>query len=101
VGNDYGFNNIFSRELECLASEEDILVLLSTSGNSANLLAAVQVAKRLGVAVFGLTGKGGGELARQVSCFVVPSDHTARIQEIHITLGHMLCDMIDRKLLPE
>lgn len=99
VGDDYGFDDIFSRELQCIASDKDILILLSTSGNSENLLASLRVAEELGVSVFGFTGRGGGELARRVPCFIVPSDHTARIQEVHITIGHILCDMVDRGML--
>lgn len=99
VGNDYCFEHIFSRELKAIASNGDLLILISTSGNSENLLDAVRVAEGLELPVFGLVGKDGGSLAQRIDCFIVPSEHTARIQEMHITIGHVLCDLVDQKIL--
>jgi len=99
VGNDYSFDKIFSRELQAVAKPEDILIVISTSGNSKNLMETVLIAKKLGVSSFGLFGKGGGAMGSSVSSFVVPSAHTARIQEIHITVGHLVCDLVDSELL--
>lgn len=99
VGNDYSFGQIFSRELKGIASEKDVLILISTSGNSENLLESVSVAEDMGIFTFGFVGKDGGGLAQRIPCFIVPSEHTARIQELHITIGHILCDMVDQKIL--
>ena len=99
VGNDYGFDQIFSRQLEALGSSGDILVGISTSGNSKNILNAFKVASDLGVTSIALTGKDGG-IAKQISDYsiVVDSDSTARIQEAHILIGHILCEIIEDRL---
>ena len=99
VGNDYGFKEIFSRQIEALSSSGDILIGISTSGNSENIIRAFEVAKGLGVTTIGLTGKDGGKL-KNISdhCLMVPSESTARIQESHILIGHILCDLIEKKL---
>jgi D-sedoheptulose 7-phosphate isomerase len=95
VGNDYCFDDIFVRELRALGRKEDVLVALSTSGNSKNVIAAIEIAREIGLRVFALLGKGGGRIAKLVPSIVVPSDHTARIQEMHITIGHILCGLVD------
>lgn len=96
VSNDYGFESVFARQVEALCRPGDMLVGLSTSGNSANVLKALEVAARLGVERVGLTGGSGGRLREQCElCLVVPSDNTARIQEAHILIGHILCDLIE------
>ena len=101
IGNDYHFDEIFSKQIKALAKKEDIAWGLSTSGSSPNVIKALDTAQNLGVATIGMTGRG-GELARCASLvFAVPSDTTARIQETHITLGHILCDLLERKLYPE
>ncbi|NDE90556.1 MAG: SIS domain-containing protein [Alphaproteobacteria bacterium] len=96
VGNDYGYDVVFSRQLEGLAKAGDILFAFSTSGNSKNIIKTVQSAKAMGVTAIGLTGSKGGELAKLCDiCIKVPSDHTPRIQEMHIAVGHMVCEIID------
>jgi D-sedoheptulose 7-phosphate isomerase len=95
VGNDYRFDDVFVRELRAVARKDDVFVALSTSGNSGNLIAAIEAAREIGIHVFALLGKGGGRIATLVPSLVVPSDHTARIQEMHITFGHILCGLVD------
>lgn len=99
VGNDYGYDQVFARQVEALASAGDVLIGISTSGNSPNVVEAVKAAKRLGVKSIGLTGGTGGAL--ETLCdevLVVPSDVTARIQEAHILVGHIWCELIDERL---
>jgi len=98
VGNDYSFKDIFLRELRALGRPGDVLVTLSTSGNSDNLVTLIEVARKMDIRVFALLGKGGGRIAKLVPSIVVPSDHTARIQELHITLGHIFCGLVDSLL---
>ena len=99
VGNDYGFEEIFSRQFEALGGPQDILVGISTSGNSKNILNAFKAASDLGITSIALTGKDGGT-AKEVSdhSITVDSDSTARIQEAHILIGHILCELIEEKL---
>jgi D-sedoheptulose 7-phosphate isomerase len=100
IGNDLGFDQVFARQVEALARPGDMVVAISTSGNSPNVLRGVEVARRLGCATVGLTGGSGGLLATAVDeAFVVPSTDTPRIQETHITLGHALCAVVDEVLL--
>jgi len=99
IANDYGFEHIFSRQIEALGRENDCVVGISTSGMSINILNGINSAKRKGIKTIGLLGKGGGGV--QEICdlsIVVDSNSTARIQEVHITLGHILCDLIEKKL---
>jgi D-sedoheptulose 7-phosphate isomerase len=99
VGNDFGFEEIFSRQIEALGSSGDILVGISTSGNSENILTAFKAAKKLGVLTLGLTGKNGGKLKDIADhCLIVTSESTARIQEAHILIGHILCEIIEERL---
>ena len=96
IGNDYGFNLIFSRHVETLAKEGDIVIAISTSGNSPNVIAAVETARKMGNTTIGLTGGSGGKLASLVDyAFIVPSKATPRIQEVHITLGHVICQVVE------
>jgi D-sedoheptulose 7-phosphate isomerase len=96
IGNDYGFEYIFARQLEALGKTGDVAFLLSTSGNSENLMRAVETAKKKGMRTLALLGKGGGTLAPLVdSALVVPSDSTPRIQEIHLNLIHAICAFVD------
>jgi D-sedoheptulose 7-phosphate isomerase len=98
VSNDYGFESVFARQVEALCRPGDLLVGLSTSGNSANVLRAMQRAADLGVYRVGLTGGTGGRLREHSDlCLVVPSENTARIQEAHILIGHLLCDLVERR----
>ena len=99
VGNDYGFEQVFSRQIEALASDGDVFVAISTSGNSYNLVRAVKSAKAKGVTTVGFLGKSGGALKDLVHHpLVVPSEITARIQEAHILIGHILCQLIEESL---
>jgi len=96
IGNDYGFNLIFSRQVETLAKEGDLVIAISTSGNSPNVIAAVETAKKMGNTTIALTGGSGGKLASLVDyAFIVPSKATPRIQEVHITLGHVICQVVE------
>jgi D-sedoheptulose 7-phosphate isomerase len=99
--NDLGFETVFSRQIESLGRKGDVLVAISTSGNSLNILEGVQSAKRMGIKVIGLTGQGGGNLARVSDiAIVVPSDDVPRIQEVHIAIGHLLCEYAESHLYP-
>lgn len=99
IGNDYGFDHLFSRQIEALGQKGDIAVAISTSGNSPNILKGLETARKKGIVTVGLSGKGGGKMTPLCDiCLIVPSDITARIQEMHITLGHMLCGALEKKL---
>ena len=96
VGNDYGFDTVFSRQVEGLAKKEDVIIAISTSGNSENVIRGVEKAQELGVKTIGLLGNQGGKLKDKVDlAIVVPSSNTARIQEAHITIGHIICEILD------
>ena len=99
VGNDYGFDQIFSRELEALGEKGDVLIGISTSGNSVNVINAVKVAKKKNMKTIGLLGKGGGKLKDLVDIsIIIPSNLTPHVQEAHITIGHFICYYIEEKL---
>jgi len=101
IGNDLGFDELFARQVEALGKPGDLVVAITTSGQSPNVLKALATAKQMGLVCAALTGKGGGELVRRKLaeiCLVVPSDTTARIQEMHITLGQMMCGALEREL---
>jgi D-sedoheptulose 7-phosphate isomerase len=101
IGNDYHFDEIFSKQIKALGKKDDIAWGISTSGNSKNVIQAINAAKDIGISTIGLTGRG-GKLAESADLvFSVESDVTARIQEAHITLGHILCDLVDRILFPQ
>jgi len=101
LGNDYGFNAVFSRQVQALGNTGDIAIGISTSGNSPNVLEAMDVARTKGLLTIGFTGESGGKMnGRADVLFRVPSGMTPRIQETHITLGHVLCELIDRELFP-
>jgi len=96
IGNDYGFESIFARQVEALANAGDIVIGISTSGNSANVLNALQVAKNMACKTIGLSGRDGGSMNRLCDInIVVPSPVTARIQEMHILIGHIMCEALD------
>ena len=102
LGNDYGYNAVFSRQIQALGNADDIAIGISTSGNSPNVLEALDVAREKGLMTIGFTGQDGGKMhGRTDVLFCVPSRMTPRIQETHITLGHVLCELIDRELFPE
>ena len=98
-GNDFGFEHIFARQVEALGRKGDVLFLHSTSGESANLLLAAQAARAQGMHTVALLAKGGGRLRTMVDhAIVVPTDSTAHAQEIHLALGHVVCELVDRAL---
>ena len=103
VGNDYDFSQVFAKQVRALGNVGDVLLAISTSGNSANVLQAIKAAHDSDMNVVALTGKGGGEIANKLKesdiNICVPQDRTARIQEIHLLTLHCLCDGIDAKLL--
>ena len=99
IGNDYGFDAIFERQLEALANAGDVFIALSTSGNSKNMSKVVEKAKELNVHVIGLLGKGGGALKNTSSVeIIVPSDNTPRIQEAHLMILHIICELVEKEL---
>jgi D-sedoheptulose 7-phosphate isomerase len=99
AGNDLGFDQIFARQIAALGRRGDLVIAISTSGKSANIIAALKQAKAMGVVTAALGGKGGGDMAGLADhLLVVPSDTTARIQEMHITLGQMLCGALEIEL---
>lgn len=95
IGNDFAFDEIFLREFSAIGGEKDFLILISTSGNSKNLLQLGEFAEKLGVEGLVLTGKTGGSLAGIFPSIVVPHNRTERIQEIHILLGHIFCELVE------
>ena len=100
VGNDYGFDRVFERQVEALARPGDVIFAISTSGNSKNVIAAVKKARQLKITTVGFLGRDGGQLKSLVDlAFVVPSQKTSRIQECHIMIGHILCEEADEALL--
>jgi len=99
IANDFGYDHVLSRQLEGLGSAGDVLVGITTSGNSQNVLNALAVAKQKQITTIGLLGKGGGKaLSIANEAIVIDSNTTARIQEMHITIGHILCDLIEEGL---
>ena len=99
IGNDYGFERVFARELAALARLGDVLLAISTSGNSANVLRVIEEARQCKVAVIGLTGESGGQMRAACDlCLCVPSKSTPRIQEMHITIGHAICELLEERL---
>lgn len=99
IANDYDFSEVFAKQLKSLADEGDIVIAISTSGNSPNVLKAVDVAKKKRLTTVAFTGIKGEKLASKATyAFTVPSDNTPRIQETHITLGHVLCQMVEEIL---
>ena len=98
IGNDYHFDQIFAKQLRALGAADDVAIGISTSGNSPNVLAAVTAAREMGLYTIGLTGRGGRLAETAELVYPVASDITARIQETHITLMHVLCDLVDRIL---
>lgn len=99
ISNDYGYEEVFARQVEALATANDVLLALSTSGTSVNILKAVKKARDLGCKTIALTGAGGEPLASACDlAVVVPSERTARVQECHITIGHLWCELIDAEL---
>jgi D-sedoheptulose 7-phosphate isomerase len=101
IGNDYGFDLVFARQLEALGNRGDVAVGISTSGNSPNVIRALEAAKSKSIYTVALTGKSGGKLRNLADCALcMPSDETPRIQECHILTGHLICDVVEQVLFP-
>ncbi|NLT68488.1 MAG: D-sedoheptulose 7-phosphate isomerase [Acidobacteria bacterium] len=99
VGNDYGFDHVFLRQVQALGRKGDIAIAISTSGNSPNVLLATDAAREIGMITIGLTGRDGGKLGSRVDYHLnVPHELSARIQEVHIMIGHILCDLADENM---
>lgn len=99
IGNDNSYEEIFSRQVEALGKKGDVLIGITTSGNSPNILRAFSVSKKLGVKTIGLLGRDGGPAAKECDhAIIVPDKTTSRIQEVHITVGHILCGIVDREM---
>jgi len=99
IGNDYGYDQVFARELSAHARPGDVLIAISTSGNSPNILRAIETARDAGMMIIGLTGETGGKMRLLCDvCLCAPSQRTARIQEMHITIGHTICELVEERL---
>ena len=102
IGNDYGFDQVFSRQIEALARPGDVAIGISTSGNSANVLRAMSTARKIGLYTIALTGRTGGNLRNTVDhCICVPSNEKPRIQECHILIGHIISELVEREMFRE
>jgi len=102
IGNDYGFDQVFSRQIEALGRAGDVAVGISTSGNSVNVIQAVSVAKQMGLHTVGLNGGNGGKLKAAVDhCICIPSNETPRIQECHMLIGHIISELVERAIFHE
>ena len=102
IGNDYGFEYVFARQIEALGKAGDILIAISTSGNSPNIIRAIQTAKRYNLIVIGLTGEDGGLMRGRCDImYYAPSDMTQEIQEIHMKLAHEFCALIERRMFTQ
>ncbi|WP_308910065.1 D-sedoheptulose 7-phosphate isomerase [Pseudokordiimonas caeni] len=96
VANDYSFDRVFARQIEALGRAGDVLIAISTSGNSRNIIEGVLAAKNVGLKVIGMTGSAGGRLAEVADlCISAPTDETSHIQELHIMIGHMICAQVE------
>ncbi len=99
IGNDYGFETVFSRQIEAVGQKGDVLIAISTSGNSPNVLKAIEAARAKGIAIIGKTGKTGGKMASLCDIILkMPSTETPKVQECHIMLGHIYCALIEQSL---
>jgi D-sedoheptulose 7-phosphate isomerase len=102
IGNDYSFDDVFARQIQGMGSPDDVAFAISTSGNSPNVLRAVNLAREKRLVTVGLTGKTGGKLRSAVDhCICIPSEQTPRIQEAHILTGHILCELIEETLFEQ
>jgi D-sedoheptulose 7-phosphate isomerase len=105
IGNDYSFEDVFSKQVRGIGRADDILIAISTSGNSKNVIKAIEAAKKIGIHIIALTGNGGGKMADLLNSqdlhLCVPASRTARIQETHLLLLHCLCDGVDHVLFDE
>lgn len=102
IGNDYGYEEVFARQIQACAKEGDVLIGLSTSGNSPNIVKALALARSMGVFTVAMTGTTGGKMLSHCDiCIRVPSQDTPRIQECHITLGHIICGLVEQTIFPK
>lgn len=101
IGNDYGYEQVFARELKGVAKPGDVFIPITTSGNSRNILIAVEQARKQSLITAAFTGAGGGKLAALCDCLCVPSRETARIQESHIMIGHIVCGLVEQAYFAE
>lgn len=102
IGNDYGYEHVFARQLQALAAPGDVAIAISTSGNSPSVVEGIMCARRLGLVTIGLTGASGGRLRGLVDALIaIPSEETPRIQECHILVGHALCDAVEQLVVTE
>ena len=102
IANDYDYTQIFAKQIQALGKAEDIAIAISTSGNSPNVLAAIEACKKLNISTIGLTGGSGGKMIGKVDYMlcVAEGKNSPRIQETHILVGHVICDIVDQKLFP-
>ena len=102
IGNDYGYDRVFERQVLALGRPGDVFIAISTSGRSPSILRAIAAARASGLAVIGFTGKSGGDMeARCDLCLHAPSDSTPLVQQLHITLGHIVCGLVEERLFPK
>ena len=101
IGNDYGYEHIFARELKAIGDQKDIFIPITTSGNSTNIIQAIEVANSLGIYTTCLTGNNGGKLMNLCKTIIVPSSATERIQECHILIGHIICAIVESEYFKE
>jgi D-sedoheptulose 7-phosphate isomerase len=102
VSNDYGYAHVFARQLEAFCQKGDVVIAISTSGSSPNIIKGIETAKKRGAFTIGLTGARGNTFAHLVDLsFVIPSENVARIQEAHIFMGHIICELVDEKFIEE
>ena len=98
IGNDYGYENVFSREIEAIATPADVLIAITTSGNSENILKAIDTAKSKNIPTVVFTGAARGKLTEDIDSLNIPSTETARIQECHILIGHIVCGLVEKSI---
>lgn len=95
IGNDYGYSQVFKREILALGNSKDIFIAISTSGNSENVIEAIHAAEEIGIKTIAFTGGAGGKMKNLCECIIIPTTSTEKIQEVHIMLGHILCYLIE------
>ena len=101
IGNDYGYEKVFAREIQAIATAADLLIAITTSGNSENILEALKVAREKNVHTVVLTGVSKGRLPKDIKLIHIPSSNVARIQECHILIGHIICGLVEADLFPD
>lgn len=97
IGNDYGYDQVFARELKAIGKKEDIFIPITTSGNSENIISSIDISKSMGIHTVCLTGNNGGKIVDMCNCIIVPSKATERIQECHILIGHIICALVEEE----